>query len=180
MWRSKFVPETIFRRPIRLKQTDRTCGTIQTHPDELNWARRRTLHERNSLSLMKSSMFGLSLSSWYLYIVSIAWKPSFTFAFVWSFVVCTCSFHVTSVSFFFTFINICNGDKLVPSKTSKNRRLRSAGDSDEKSKRFCSNPVLFVGFTWLILKTRMIRLRVVEGPNAHDLIAFCAFYSLLM
>ena len=45
MWRSTFVPETIFGRPIRLKQTDRTCWTIQTHSDELNWARRRTFHE---------------------------------------------------------------------------------------------------------------------------------------
>ena len=40
-----FVPETIFRRSVCLKQTDRRCWTIQTHLDELNWARRRTLHE---------------------------------------------------------------------------------------------------------------------------------------
>ena len=36
--------------------------TIQTHSDELNWARRQTFHELNSLSLvrlMKSSTFGL-------------------------------------------------------------------------------------------------------------------------
>ena len=42
-------------------QKDRTCWTsIQTHSDELNWARRWTFHERNSLSLvrlMKSSTF---------------------------------------------------------------------------------------------------------------------------
>ena len=37
--------ETIFRRSIRLKQTGRTCWTIQSHSDELNWARRRTFHE---------------------------------------------------------------------------------------------------------------------------------------
>ena len=36
--------------------------TTQTHSDELNWARRQTFHELNSLSLvrlMKSSTFGL-------------------------------------------------------------------------------------------------------------------------
>ena len=43
MWRSTFVPETIFRRSVCLKQTDKTCWTIQTYSDELNWARRRTL-----------------------------------------------------------------------------------------------------------------------------------------
>ena len=36
MSRPTFVPETIFRRSIRLKRTDRTCWTIQTHSDELN------------------------------------------------------------------------------------------------------------------------------------------------
>jgi len=51
MWRTTFVPETIFRRSIRLEQTDKTCWTIQTHSDELNWARRRTFHELNSLRL---------------------------------------------------------------------------------------------------------------------------------
>ena len=65
MWRSTFVPETIFRRSIRPKQTDRTGWTIWTHSDELNWAGRRTFHQHNSLSLvrlMKSSTFGLGLS----------------------------------------------------------------------------------------------------------------------
>ena len=42
MWRLTFVPETIVRRSIRLEGTDRTSWTIQTHSDELNWARRRT------------------------------------------------------------------------------------------------------------------------------------------
>ena len=72
MWKSTFVPETIFRRSIRLEQTDRTCWTIQTHSDELNWARRRTFHEVNSISLvrlMKISTFGLGLSVWF-----ILWK----------------------------------------------------------------------------------------------------------
>ena len=64
MWRSTFVPGMIFRRSIRLKQTDRTCWTIQTHSDELNWASSRTFHELHSQSLvrlMKSSTFGLGL-----------------------------------------------------------------------------------------------------------------------
>ena len=72
MWKSTFVPETIFRRSIRLEQTDRTCWTIQTHSDELNWARRRTFHEVNSISLvrlMKMSTFGLGLTVWF-----ILWK----------------------------------------------------------------------------------------------------------
>ena len=66
MWRSTFVPETIFRRSIRLKKTDRTCRTIQTHSDELNWPRRRNFRELNSLSLArltKSSTFGVGLKA---------------------------------------------------------------------------------------------------------------------
>ena len=69
MWRSTFVPETIFRRSIRLKQTNRTCWTIQTHLDELNWARRRTFLEVNSIILVhlkKSSTFGLGLGVWFI------------------------------------------------------------------------------------------------------------------
>ena len=41
MWKSTFVPEIIFRRSIRLKQNDRTCWTILSQSDEVNWARRR-------------------------------------------------------------------------------------------------------------------------------------------
>ena len=61
VWRSTDLPETIFTRSMRLKQTDRTCWTIQIHSDKLNWARRPTFHELDSLSLirlMKSSTFG--------------------------------------------------------------------------------------------------------------------------
>ena len=61
MGSSTFVPETILRH----KQTDGTCWTIQTRSDELNWARGRSYHEPNSLSLvrlMKSSTFSLGLS----------------------------------------------------------------------------------------------------------------------
>ena len=43
--------ETILGRSIPLKQTDRTSWTIQSHSDELNWARRPTFHELNSLCL---------------------------------------------------------------------------------------------------------------------------------
>ena len=60
MWRSTFVPETIFKRSIRLKQTDRTRWTIQTHSDELSWARR---HERNSLSLTRWAYLARSVST---------------------------------------------------------------------------------------------------------------------
>ena len=66
MWRSTFVPETIFRRSIRLKKTGGTCWTIQTHSDQLNWARCRNLRELNSLSLarvIKSSTFCLGLKA---------------------------------------------------------------------------------------------------------------------
>ena len=34
-----FVPETIFRHSIRLKQTDIPCWTIQSQSDKLIWAR---------------------------------------------------------------------------------------------------------------------------------------------
>ena len=64
MWRSTDLPETIFTRCIRLKQADTTCW-IQIHSDELNWARRPTFHELNSLSLfrlVKSLTFGLGLT----------------------------------------------------------------------------------------------------------------------
>ena len=32
----------------------------------------------------------------------------------------------------------------------------------------------------LRFKTRVIRIRVIEGPNAHDQIALCAFHSFLV
>ena len=64
--------------------------------------------------------------------------------------------------------------------TSNNQRLGSAGDNDRRSKRFCSNAVLCVSFTWQMVKTRVIRLRGVEGRNARDQIAFCAFHSFLV
>ena len=51
--------------------------------------------------------------------------------------------------------------------TSNNQRLRSAGDNNRKSKRFCSNAV-------------SSDKRVIEGPNARDHIALCAFHPLLV
>ena len=89
MGRSTFVPKTIFRRSIRLKQMDSTFWTIQTHSDELNWARRRTFHELNSLSLvrlLKSSKFGLGLTlhciAWQFYI-KLYLKESLTSFIIW-------------------------------------------------------------------------------------------------
>ena len=70
MWRSTFFPPTIFRRYIRLKQMNRTCLAIQTHPGELNWAGRRTFHELISLTLvrlMQCLTFGLALILQLLY-----------------------------------------------------------------------------------------------------------------
>ena len=62
--------------------------------------------------------------------------------------------------------------------TSNNQR--SAGDNDRRSKHFCSSAVLCVGFTWQIVKTRVISLRGIEGRNTHDQIVFCAFHSFLV
>ena len=73
MWRSTFDSE-ILKRSIRLKQTNRTCGTIQAHSDELNWANSRTFHELNSLRwihLMKSSTFGLGLNYYKLHLIKL-------------------------------------------------------------------------------------------------------------
>ena len=73
MWRSTFDSE-ILKRSIRLKQTNRTCGTIQAHSDELNWANSRTFHELNSLRLihlMKSSTFGLGLNYCKLHLIKL-------------------------------------------------------------------------------------------------------------
>ena len=56
----------------------------------------------------------------------------------------------------------------------------SAGDNDRRSKHFCSIAVLFLSFTWEIVKARVIRLRVIESPNARDQIAFCSFHSFLV
>ena len=61
MWGSTFVLKTILKRSIRRKQTDRTCWTIQTPSDELNWARRRTFNSLTLVGLMKSSTFALGL-----------------------------------------------------------------------------------------------------------------------
>ena len=65
-------------------------------------------------------------------------------------------------------------------KTSNNERLESACDNHRRSKRFCSNAVLCVSFTCQMVKTRVIRLRGVEGRNARDQSAFCAFDSFLV
>ena len=70
--------------------------------------------------------------------------------------------------------------KVTKGVTRNNQRLRSAGDNDRRAKRFCSSAVLCVSFTRLVVKTRAIRLRVIEGPNARDQSAFCGFHTFLV
>ena len=66
MWRWTFVQDRIFRPWDGLSVWNRRIECVgRSHSDELNWVRRRTFHELNSLSLvrlMKSSMFGVGLS----------------------------------------------------------------------------------------------------------------------
>ena len=61
MWRWTFVQDRIFRPWDVLSVWSRRIERVgRSGADELNWARRRTFHELNSLSLarlMKSSMF---------------------------------------------------------------------------------------------------------------------------
>ena len=64
--------------------------------------------------------------------------------------------------------------------SSNNQRLRSAGDNDRRSKRFCSSAVLWVSFTWQMVKTRVISVRTIESPNTRDQITFCTFPSFLV
>ena len=64
--------------------------------------------------------------------------------------------------------------------TSNNQRLRSVGNNNRRSKRFCSSAVLCVSFVWQMIKTRVIRLPVIEGRNTLDRSAFCAFHTFLV
>ena len=52
--------------------------------------------------------------------------------------------------------------------------------NNDRAKRYCSNAVHWVSFLWQIVKTRVIRLRVIEGSNTRDQIALCAFHSILV
>ena len=61
-----------------------------------------------------------------------------------------------------------------------NQRLRSAGDNDRRSKRFCSKAVICVSFKWQMVKTHVIRLQGVEERNVRDQIALGTFLSLRM
>ena len=63
--------------------------------------------------------------------------------------------------------------------TSNNQRLQSVGDNDQGSKHFFSS-VLCTRFMWQMVKTCMIRLRVIEGPKVCDQSAFCSFHTLLV
>ena len=68
MWRSTFVPKAIFRRFIHLRQTDRTCWTIQTHSDELNLATKFGLSHKNwtfGLGLCLSKLWISLEKHWY-------------------------------------------------------------------------------------------------------------------
>ena len=118
-------PETIFKRSIRLKQTNRTCWTIQTHSDELNWARRRTFHELNTLSLirlMKSSTFGLGL--WLLLIYKKHMKTksllnSIVFITFFYLQVCETKKHSSNNYYMYLGSNSCSGP-LISEKRKKN------------------------------------------------------------
>ena len=58
--------------------------------------------------------------------------------------------------------------------TSNKQRLGNTGDIDQRSKRFCSNAVLYASQNTQHLITR------VEGQNTRDQIALCAFHSFLV
>ena len=66
----------------------------------------------------------------------------------------------------------------VDKKPINNQRLRSADDNGQKSKRFSSNTVLCLGFKWQMVKTRMIRLRGVEGRNVWSKCVLCLPFIL--
>ena len=64
MKRSTFDPETIFGRSSRLQQTEISSWSIQIQSDELNWVKRLSNHELNSLNLVRlvwSTTFGPGL-----------------------------------------------------------------------------------------------------------------------
>ena len=71
-----------------------------------------------------------------------------------------------------------NNDIFSLTKTSNNQRLEY-GRQRSKVKRFCSNAVSALR-RFLMAKTCMIRLPGVEGRNARDKSAFCAFHSFLV
>ena len=50
------------------------------------------------------------------------------------------------------------------------QRLGSAGDSDRRSKRFCSNVVLCVRFTWYMVKTLLLTPAIDKGNNENKTI----------
>ena len=62
--------------------------------------------------------------------------------------------------------------------TSSNQRLRSAGNNDRRSKRFCYNAVLWVSFTWKMVKTRVIGLRVRWSKHAWSNFVMCIPFVL--
>ena len=57
--------------------------------------------------------------------------------------------------------------------TSNNQRLRSAGDNDQRSKRFCSIAVLCVSFMWHGQNTRH---QITRGRRAKRALSNCVVY----
>ena len=65
-------------------------------------------------------------------------------------------------------------------QSSNNQRLGSAGDNDRRSKGSVAPTLCFAYFSLdRCLKHAWIRRRGVEGRNAGDQIAFCAFHTFL-
>ena len=58
-----------------------------------------------------------------------------------------------------------------------NQKVREYARDRSKRPRFYA--ALFVSFTWEKVKTHVIRLRVIEGPNTHDQIAFSCIPFIL-
>jgi len=69
--------------------------------------------------------------------------------------------------------------------TGNNQRIRSADDNDRRSKCFLLQHCALRKFHVTDSENMcdqifVIRFRVIEGPNVHDQIAFCAFHSFLV
>ena len=58
-----------------------------------------------------------------------------------------------------------------------NQKVGECARDRSKHPRFYA--ALFVSFTWEKVKTHVIRLRVLEGPNTHDQIAFSSIPFIL-
>ena len=71
--------------------------------------------------------------------------------------------------------------------TSNNQRLRSAGDNDRRLKHFCSNAVLYVSFTWQMVKNthdqmtsdRRSKRGVIKLCYVHSIHSWCKSKQML-